>query len=289
MKRADKNIQKAKVTFKAVPMSQWHVKAIKAFILMTVACLLVISFKAHSSETIATITYTEGIDEGTNTLLPDSDWTLEVTSTWGMTCDDISPDLEFYKSKLVPVTSYINRDLDCNLATHPGFEDEDYIVWDDAGYHQMPEFGLENITCPIYGQCEMQRVVNTERKYFDAIELENGEPGTLNGAGKVFVTKLNSVSIQAEPGKGGVGGKNDLKMVEAEKRYCAKIQDATTIDATVESSKTPYATVHVYDWMPFEISAGGANGTDAPAGRKVEVYKGLSPAALYRLKKQYMN
>ncbi len=262
----------------------------KAILLLIISIGLFLSIPyGKAADTIAVIEYTPGIDEGTNTLLPESDWTLEVTSTWDMECSDIAPDLEFYKTKLVPVVSYINRDLDCSTATHAGFEDEDYISWVSDGYHQKSEFGLESITCPVYGQCEMDRVVNTEVKAFDTITLGNGEPGTRNGAGKVFVTKLDNVTIQSIPGLGGVGGQNDLASVEPEKRYCAKVQDATTIDATTESSKTPYASVHVYDWIPFTIGAGGANGTDAPQGNRVEVYKGLSPSALYRLKNEYMN
>lgn len=265
---------------------------LRNFCLLTIGVFLFIALnisKSYAGQTIATIEYTPGIDSGTDTLLPTSDWTLEVTTTYEMVCSDISADLSFYKTKLVPVKSYIDRALDCNTATHPGFESETYISWEDDGFYQAPEFGTESITCPIYGQCEMDRVVNTERRYFDTITLANGENGTFNGAGKIFVTRLNNATIQSLPGTGGVGGLNDLNAVTSQERYCVKIQDAVTADATPTSSKTPYASVNVYDWLPFEITPGGANGVDASTGNKIEIYEGLDPSVLYHLKSEYMN
>lgn len=241
-----------------------------------------------ASSTAALIEYTIGIDDGTDTLLPGSDWRLEIAPTYTSQCFDISPDLNFYKSTRIPVTSYIDRSLDCSTATHAGFELENYIVWDDQGYEQKPEFGIEELVCPIYGSCEMNRTVNTENKFFDSLPLSNGEHGTSNGAAKVFVTKLDSVTVQSIPGTGGTGGINDLEGITPQDRYCVKVQDAVTSDATTLSSKTPYATVHAYKWLPLEISNAGAHGTDAPLGKKVEIYEGLSPTALYRLKEDYL-
>lgn len=244
---------------------------------------------AYAANTVATIEYTPGIDEGTNLLLPGSDWTLEVTSSYNMNCADINPNLEFYKTKLVPVTSYVDREVECKDADHVGYGSETYIDWQEAGFHQTQEFGLEEITCPVYGNCEMQRVVNTENKYVDSIRLQSGENGTKNGAGKVFVTKLDSYQISSIPGQGGKGGVNDLNFIEPETRYCAKIQDAVQNNPTPESSKVPYATVHIYKWLPFDISLDGGHGINAPKGNRVEIYKGLSPTAIHRLKDLYFN
>lgn len=250
--------------------------------------LLILTFNnVYAGDTVATIEYTPGIDEGTNLLLPDSDWTLEVTSSYEMNCEDISPNLEFYKTKLVPVTSYIDRNLDCSSADHEGYQSESYIVWDEAGYHQTQEFGLEEITCPIYGQCEMERVVNTENKYVDMIQLESGENGTRNGAGKVFLTKLDNYQIVSEPGTGGKGGVNDLNFIEPEDRYCVKVQDAVQNNPTPDSSKIPHADVHALKWLPFDIKSSTTHGINAPKGNRVEIYKGLSPSAIHRLKDQY--
>ena len=244
---------------------------------------------AHGRSTVAYIEYTTGIDEGTDTLIPGSDWRLEIAPTFNTTCEDIAPGLSFYKTTKVPVTSYIDRNLNCVTATHPGFEDETNLTWIDDGYRQEAAFGTEEITCPIFGPCEMQRVVNTENKHYAELELHNGENGTPNGAAKIFVTKLDNVTISSKPGKGGVGGVNDLSSVNAQTRYCARVTDATSIEATEETSKTPYAAVNIYNWLPFNITGGGANGVDAPTDRKVEVYKGLSPTALHRLKNVYFD
>lgn len=244
---------------------------------------------AYGSATVAYVEYTPGIDEGTDTLIPGSDWRLEVAPTYSATCEDIAPGLKFYKTTKVPVTSYIDRNLNCVTATHPGFEAEASLIWTDNGYRQEAAFGTEEISCPIFGPCEMQRVVNTENKHYASLALQNGENGTPNGAAKIFVTKINSVTISSRPGKGGIGGINDLSSVTAQTRYCARVTDATSIEATEETSKTPYASINIYNWLPFNITGGGVNGLDAPAGRRVEVYKGLSPTALYRLKNVYFD
>jgi hypothetical protein len=250
--------------------------------------LFLLTLNAVSSDTVATITYTDGIDEGTDTLLPTSDWRLEVSPDYETTCSEIASDLKFHKTTLVPVTSYIDRNLECNDIVHPGFESEGYITWVDFGYDQKAEFGIENITCPIYGQCEMDRVVNTSDKSFANITLENGEHGTRNGTAKIFAMRLGSLSIQSIPGLGGEGGRNDLLGVAPETRYCVKVQDATTIDATEESSKTPYATVQAYNWTPISSGDGGANGVDAPPNRRVDSFEGVSPTALKRLEEAYL-
>jgi hypothetical protein len=253
----------------------------------TFLILLILTGSLYAEDTIATITYTDGIDETTNTLLPTSDWTLEIAPTYTTECTDISPELKLHKSVLVPVTSYINRDFQCDNTTHAGYEAETYISWVDFGYSQKPEFGNETLNCPVYGQCEMDRVVNTSDKSFADIPLENGEHGTQNGTAKVFVMKLNSLNVQSVPGTGGLGGRNDLPVINPVVRYCVKVQDAVTPDATIASSKIPYATVQAYSWTPVSFGAGGANGSDAPTNKKVEVYEGLSETALKRLKGEY--
>lgn len=261
----------------------------KNYSFLFLATLLTLSGPVLSKTTVAYIEYTPGVDNGTDTLIPGSDWKLEVAPTFSATCADIAPGLTFYKTTKVPVTSYIDRALNCVTASHPGFEDEPSLVWTDNGYRQEAAFGNESITCPIFGPCEMQRVVNTSDKHFATIDLQNGENGTQNGAAKIFVTKLNNFNIVSTPGRGGVGGVNDLSSVPAQTKYCARITDATSIEATEETSKTPYASVNIYNWFPFKINGGGVNGTDAPTGKKVEVYKGLSPTALYRLKGIYLD
>lgn len=244
-------------------------------------------FFAQAKSTVAYIEYTPGIDEGTDTLLPTSDWRLEISPTFSASCEDIAPGLTFLKTTSVNVTSYINRNLNCSTANHPGFEDETGLTWTDKGLKQMAGFGNETITCPVFGTCEMERVISTSDKHFGLIELENGENGTANGSAKVFVTKLGSLSVTSVPGVGGIGGKNDLSAVAPQTRYCAKITDALSVDATEETSKVPYAEINIYNWLPFSIVGGGVNGTNAQSGRRVEVYEGLSPTALHRLKKLY--
>lgn len=262
------------------------ITVVKTFLVLF---LLGFFMSAYGKATVAYIEYTTGLDEGTDTLMPGSDWRLEVAPTFSATCGDIAPGLTFYKTTKVPVTSYIDRNLNCVTASHPGFEDETTLNWTDAGFRQEAAFGTEPITCPIFGPCEMQRVVNTSDKFYANLPLENGENGTPNGAAKIFVTKLNDFEIVSRPGRGGTGGVNDLSSVSAQTKYCARVTDATSIEATEETSKTPYAAVNIYNWLPFNITGGGVNGTDAATGRKVEVYKGLSPTALHRLKNVYFD
>ncbi len=257
-------------------------------ILVTICILLFFTIKSEAGTTSAIIEYTIGIDDGTDTLLPGSDWRLEIAPTFASECYDISPELNFHKSTLVPVLSYIDRDSECSASVHAGFEDETYISWEDFGFEQRPEFGVENITCPIYGSCEMNRVVNTEDKFYDDLTLENGEHGTSNGAAKIFITKLGNSTVQSIPGTGGTGGINDLSSITPVNRYCAKVQDAVSADSTTLSSKVPYATIHAYNWLPLNIGNAGAHGTDAPSGKIVEIYEGLSPTTLHRLKGEYL-
>jgi len=268
-------------------------KTISPITFLTLWLLSIVGLMYSSSTfpkaTVAYIEYTPGIDDGTNTLLPGSDWRLEIAPNYSATCNDIAPGLTFYKTAMVDVTSYIDRSLNCVTASHQGFESETGLVWSDKGFRQEAAFGTETITCPIFGSCEMQRVVNTSDRFFASMDLSNGENGTQNGAAKIFVTKLNSFNITSTPGRGGVGGVNDLSSVDGVTKYCARVVDANSIEATEETSKTPYATVNAYNWKPFRVNGGGTNGADAPAGKKVEVFKGLSPTALYRLKDYYFD
>lgn len=241
----------------------------------------------HARTTVAYVEYTPGVDEGTNTLLPDSDWRLEIAPTFTTSCEDIAPGLTFYKTAQVNVSSYINRNLNCNSASHPGFEDEVGLSWVDSGLVQRQEFGNEVINCPIYGSCEMERVITTAPKFFDNIVLQNGENGTQSGSAKIFVAKLGSAVVSANPGAGGTGGRNDLSAVAPQSRYCAKVTDALSPDTTEETSKVPYAQITAYSWLPFNISGGGQDGINASSNRRVEIYEGLSETTLYHLKDIY--
>lgn len=256
----------------------------------TFIALVSLSFSpslASAKTTVAYVEYTPGVDEGTNTLLPNSDWRLEIAPTFTTSCEDIAPGLTFYKTAQVSVSSYINRNLDCNNTTHPGFEDEVGLDWVDNGLVQRPEFGNENISCPIYGSCEMERVVTATNKYFDNIILQNGENGTPSGSAKVFVAKLGSSTVSATPGQGGIGGRNDLSGITGQNRYCAKVTDALSVDGTEETAKVPYAQIMAYNWLPFNITGGGQDGANATSNRRVEIFEGLSETSLYQLRDIY--
>ena len=54
---------------------------------------MLLSGTVFGASTVAFIEYTPGLDEGTNTLLPNSDWRLEVAPAFGFTCEDIAPGL----------------------------------------------------------------------------------------------------------------------------------------------------------------------------------------------------
>ena len=251
--------------------------------------LLSTSLQLFAADTILTVSYTSpGIDEGTDTLLPGSDWRLEITPDANTSCEDAYPGTSFYKTTIIPVTSYIDKNLDCATATHQGFETED-IDWVFDGFIQLQSFGLETVTCPFTGSCPIERVLVNKTKFLDSIDLDNGENGTLNGAAKVFLWKVNNVVISSQPGTGGVGGVNDLNFMTSEKRYCVDVTDATSPDANEQVSKTPYATIESYDWQAFNVSQEGSQGSDAPTGKKVEVFSGMSPSLIEMLKDDYMN
>jgi hypothetical protein len=251
--------------------------------------LLMVSFQVYASDTILTVAYTSpGIDEGTDTLLPGSDWRLEITPDASTSCEVAYPGTTFYKTTIIPVTSYIDSNLDCSTEVHAGFEGEN-IDWVFDGFIQLQSFGLESITCPFTGSCPIERVINNKTKFLDNIELDNGQNGTLNGAAKVFLWKVNNVVISSVPGTGGVGGVNDLSFMTSEKRYCVDVVDATSPDANEQVSKVPYATIESYDWQPFNVSQEGSQGSDAPSGKKVEVFTGMSPSLIEMIKSDYMN
>lgn len=253
------------------------------------ALLLAFSQLSIGASTVAFIEYTPGLDEGTNTLLPNSDWRLEIAPNFAVTCEDIAPGLTHYKTAMVDVTSYINKNLTCDVATHIGFEDES-LTWTDNGFIQKAEFGNETIECPIFGSCEMERVVSNSDKFFGNIELSNGENGTPNGAVKVFATKIENISpIAQEAGKGGLAGVNNLNIIPNQTKYCVRVTDALSVDATEENSKTPYAQVGIHNWLPFNVVGGGINGADASTSNRVEVYSGLHPTTLHFLKQTYMD
>lgn len=250
--------------------------------------VMLLSGTVYGASTVAFIEYTPGLDEGTNTLLPNSDWRLEVAPAFGVTCEDIAPGLVLHKTAMVDVKSYINKNVACNVATHIGFEDE-VLAWTDNGFVQKEEFGNETIQCPIYGSCEMERVVSNSDKFHGRIELENGENGTPNGAVKVFATKIESISpIAQTSGTGGRAGVNNLNIIPNQTKYCVKVTDATSVDGTEENSKVPYAQVNIHKWLPFEVVGGGVNGVDANTANRVEIYYGLHPSTLHFLKQMYM-
>lgn len=145
---------------------------------------------------------------------------------------------------------------------------------------------LETLNCTP-STCPVQHKSVESTGFIDTLTPTNGENGTFQGRGLVFVYDIRSVNASALPGQAGRGGRIDLSNA-TEIRYCSSVRDAIS-DPTGTFQDTPEVVFKKVFWKPFDIKQGGQPGEyPSYSTKEVEIFKKLDPAVRYLLKKELM-
>ena len=180
-----------------------------------------------------------------------------------ISCDPLNPD---------PLACQIDPD---NLGTY------NYI-----GLDPDPQQRLETLSCGLTS-CPVENKLLEASRFLDTLSPTAGENGTEQGSGLVFIYDARNVSLQAQVGQAGAGGKNDLPSPNTI-RYCAKKRDYST-DPNSSYRNDPSVEFKRINFKAFDVQGGALPGNVPPfTGKKVNIYKKLDPAVLYLLKKELL-
>jgi len=154
------------------------------------------------------------------------------------------------------------------------------------GLDPDPQQRLETLACSLTS-CPVENKLLEETRNLDELVPTAGENGTEQGSGLIFLYDARTVSLQAQVGQAGAGGKNDLASPNSI-RYCAKKRDYTT-DPNSNYRNDPSVDFKRINFKAFNVQGGSIPGNVPPfTGKKVNVYKKLDPAVLYLLKKELL-
>lgn len=155
------------------------------------------------------------------------------------------------------------------------------------GLDPDPQGRIETVSCTLGGSCPVENRLLEDSRFLDTLTPTNGESGTEQGSGFVFVYDVNNRLFQTQVGQAGAGGKNDLAS-PTQIKYCAKKRDATT-DPNSGYRNDPSVEFKRINWKTFEVNGGGVPGTVPQfSPKKIFLYKKIDPGVLYLLKKELL-
>src|SRR5690606_26757903 len=108
--------------------------------------------------------------------------------------------------------------------------------------------------------CPVSSTVSEFNRSLEELYPESGSNGTQQGYGIAFVYDVQNVSVDAQPGAAGAGGKNDIPVLTS-MRYCVKVSDAVSDGDLSSYAKTPFVSFRKYNWTALRSSSGGNAGT----------------------------
>lgn len=224
-----------------------------------------------------------GLNPDGLSLASGSNWELMQTNIY----ENCPTDWAVLKTYFLNLVQYTNKENTSCTGINDPQDPNNRAFWQYTGIVQDSSFGTETVSCGI-GNCAVNSSVSDLSRSLDVIVPGDGESGTIQGKGLIFVYDIKSSSTRALSGGAGEVGTADIS-INPQTRICAKIDDATA-GITTEQAKNPFVSFRRYSWQALK-SAGGANpGSNPPStGNSVEVFKKLDPGVRFLLDKTLIN
>lgn len=208
-------------------------------------------------------------------VIPDNE---EQSSTWIVNTSDFFQSCDANYEKIQTITegwsTFGELGKNCSDATHPS-DPNNRIPWVASGIEQNSSFGQETLFCDP-NDCPVKVNSNDLDKSFDLIDPTVGANSTSQGSGLVFIFRTNHISTSFVSGIPGIGGKNDLEEITT-KKYCVKIDDASTRGVDSDYGNTPLVNFKIYNWKGIDINTGQPGGSSGyNEDKKILVFKGLN-------------
>lgn len=184
--------------------------------------------------------------------------------------------------------SYFSPDLSsdgsCSNVLHP-LDPQNLSTWFPAGYFRDPIFGTEVTSCSTTSCPGVAEVQSSVKKLVD-ITPTDGESGTQQGSGYVFVYDAINPTIKYNNGSAGAAGLADIPMISTI-NVCAKIQDFST-DGDGQYAQSAYVIFKKVDYTSLNIANGGNSGAQPSiTADKVVLFKKTDSSLRYFLQKEY--
>ena len=220
-----------------------------------------------------------GLDPDTLLPLPGSNWDVQFTDFFEP-CSSLGS-YETLNSEIETWTAFGNPENNCSDANIP--EDTNNLIpWNPSGVVQDPTFGTENLLCNP-DNCPVQSLTREIDFNFDEIDPTSGANGTKQGTGVLFLYDYNQLNAQARAGLAGLGGNNDLPLLE-ETKYCVKIDDASSKGIDSSFAKNPVVNFNIYNWEGLKVNRGQPGGQVPDfSNNSIKIYRKLDSSFRYYL------
>lgn len=213
-----------------------------------------------------------------------NDWDLRLSYSF----TPCSGSYTFVKSVYKQKITYDPTGTDCSK-NDVGVPEDPFkkISWVYTGMVQDAAFGREQLICAP-SNCPVSSTVSEFNRSLEEIYPESGSNGTQQGYGLAFVYDVQNVSVAAQPGAAGAGGKNDIPVLTS-MRYCVKVSDAISDGDSSAYAKTPFVAFRKYNWTALKSGAGGNAGTPPVASdNAVKVYRKMDDSVRFLLTKELL-
>lgn len=231
----------------------------------------------------STYNYTSpGLNPDGISLTPGSNWQITQTNTF----ENCPPGWSNLKNIFLNLVQYTNKEnTSCAGITDPQ-DPNNRAFWQYTGLSQESTFGTESVSCSI-GSCAVNSTVSELARSVDTIIPGNGENGTEQGRGILFVYDIKNINTRSLPGSSGVVGNTDIN-INPQERICVKIDDANA-GINTEQAKNPFVSFRRYQWQAIKSTSGANPGTPPRnTGKGIEIFKKLDPATRFFLDKNLL-
>jgi len=232
----------------------------------------------------ASYSYTSpGLNPDGLSLASGSNWELSQTNIY----ENCPTNWSVLKTFFLNLVQYTNKENTACTGISDPQDPNNRAFWQYTGIVQDSSFGTETVSCGI-GTCAVNSSVSDLSRQLDTIVPGDGESGTVQGKGLLFVYDIKNSSTRALSGGAGSVGNADIS-INPQTRICAKIDDATA-GITTEQAKSPFVSFRRYSWQALKSTTGANPGSNPPnTGNGVEIFKKIDPGIRYILDKSLMN
>lgn len=219
-------------------------------------------------------------------------WKMEIMKGFAPSCNSEYNQISIESTNIVKYNDSIGNCIgiqSCDISnTGIGctIDPDNLGTYNYIGLDPDPLNRTENLTCSLTG-CPVENSLREENRQLDQLTPTQGENGTSQGSGLIFIYDARNITLQSSVGQAGDGGKNDLPSPVNEK-ICVNKRDQTT-DPNSNYKNDPVVTFKRINWKTFGVDGGAIPGTVPPFnGKKIDVFKKIDPAVLYLLKKELL-
>lgn len=218
------------------------------------------------------------LDQDTLEPLPGSSWKIKL-SNFFESCEKYYEPLNDIVESWI---SYGEVGNNCNDATVTD-DVNNVLPWTKAGIEQDIAFGLDEILCSP-DNCPANTNIQDINYSLDIIDPTAGANGTKQGSAVIIVYNIKNLTLNANDGTPGFGGKNDLPEI-VENKYCIKKDDATTHDLSSDYAKDPTISFNIYKWKALDINQGQPSGQfPEPSNSNIKIYKKVDQSVRHLIK-----